>query len=256
MSNEAAVPGMKLISEQLQMICCRYYIAAQYAQNKRVLEVGCGIGMGLGYLSRTARRVVGGDYSEENLGYARQHYGGRVELLLLDALALPFNGGSFGVVVATEVIEYLPRPNDFFRECYHVLGKNGVLILCLPNKDAPGFHKSPLSFRYYSVPELFGLLSRQGFNVEISGAFPITRRSTWERVRAEAIVDAGRMLDAAPGGKKVKGFLNSVVLGKTIGVKSELTDSDMAAGNFELVPVPSGYSDYRHRILYAIARKR
>lgn len=256
MSHEAAIPGMKLSSEQLQMICCRYYIAAQYVKDKRVLEVGCGIGMGLGYLGRTARRVVGGDYSEENLGYTHQHYGGKVELLLLDAHELPFNGGSFDVVVATEVIEYLARLNDFFRECYRVLDENGILILCLPNKDAPGFRRSPLSAGYYSASELFGLLSRQGFNAEISGAFPIMRGSTWEGVRAAVIVAVGRILDAMPGGKKVKGFLNSIILGKTIAVKPELTDSDMVVGNFTLVPVPSSSPDYRHRILYAVARKR
>ncbi|MBA7662258.1 Ubiquinone biosynthesis O-methyltransferase [subsurface metagenome] len=256
MSREAAVPGAKISSEQLQMICCRYYTAAQYAQGKQVLEVGCGAGLGLGYLSRIARKVIGGDYSEANLRYAHQHYGERVGLLLLDAQRLPFKDSSFDVVVAMEVIQYFTRLDDFFKECYRILRKKGVLLLCLPNQDMPGFHKSPLSHRYYSAPELFALLNRRHFDAELFGAYPISRGPTWERVRAAIIVTAGKILDVTPKGKEAKEFLNRVILGKTIVVKPELADSDMIAQNFKLIPIPSDSPDYRHEVLYAITHIR
>lgn len=256
MSREAAVPGTKVSSEQLQMICCRYYTAVQYVKEKQVLEVGCGAGLGLGYLGIRARKVIGGDYSEDNLRYARQHYGERAELLLLNAQKLPFKDSSFDVVVAMEVIQYLTRLDDFFKECYRILRKKGVLLLCLPNQDVPGFHKSPLSHRYYSAPELFALLNQQHFDAELFGACPISRGSTWERVRVAIIVTAGKILDVAPKGKEMKGFLNNIILGKTIVVKPELGDSDMIVQNFKLIPISSDSPDYRHRVLYAIAHIR
>jgi len=256
MSHEAAVPGAKVSSEQLQMICCRYYTAVQYVQRKQVLEVGCGAGLGLGYLGKTARNVIGGDYSEDNLRYARRHYGERTELLLLDAQKLPFKGSSFDVVVAMEVIQYFTRLDDFFKECYRILRKEGILLLCLPNQDVPGFHKSPLSHRYYSVPELFASLNQRHFDAKLFGAFPISRGSAWERVRAAIIVTTGKILDVAPKGKEVKGFLNSIILGKTIVVKPELGDSDMIVENLKLILVSSDSPDYRHRILYAVAHAR
>ncbi len=253
MSLEAGIPGDKHTWESWQMICCRYYTAGQFVTRKQVLEIGCGTGRGIGYLSARAQRVVGGDYAENNLRYARQHYGERAELLVLDAQKVPFKDNSFDVVVAMEVIYYLTHLDDFFEECHRILKKRGILCLCLPNKDAPGFHASPLSHRYYSVPELFVLLSRHHFDAKLFGAFRISRRPAWERVRAAAIVTAGKILDMMPKGKEVKEYLNQIILGKTIVAKPELDGSDMIAENFQLVPIPSDCPNYRHRILYAIA---
>lgn len=256
MSHEAAIPGAKVTSEQLQMICCRYYTASQYVQGKQMLEIGCGAGLGLGYLGKTAKNVIGGDYSEDNLRCAHRHYGERIELLLLDAQELPFKDSCFDVVVAMEVIYYLTHLGDFFEECHRILRRRGILCLCLPNKDVPGFHASPLSHRYYSAPELFTLLNCHHFDSELLGAFPISRRPAWERVRAAAIVNVGRVLDMMPKGRELREFLSKIILGRTVVAKPELDDSDMIAENFQLVPIPSDCLDYRHRILYAIAHAR
>lgn len=256
MSYEAAIPGAKASSEQWQMICCRYYTASQYVQGKQVLEIGCGAGLGLGYLSRTAENVIGGDYSEANLRFAHQHYRGRVELLLLDAHALPFVDNSFDVVIAMEVIQYLTHLENFFEECHRILRKDGILILCLPNKDVFGFHRSPLSYRHYSAPELFTLLNRHQFVLRLFGAFRITRVPIWERARAAAIVTTSKVLGIMPKGKEVKEYLNRNILGKTIVIKPELEEDDMIAENLQLVPIPSDAPDYWHRILYAIAYAR
>ena len=256
MSFEAGIPGNKRTWEAWQMICCRYYTAAQFVTRKQVLEVGCGIGRGLGYLSTRAQRVIGGDYAKDNLGYVRQHYQDRVELLLLDAQGLPFRDNSFDVVVAMEVIQYLTRIDDFFKECHRVLRKDGVLIFCLPNKDAPGFHRSPLSHRHYSAPELFALLNRHHFDTELFGAFPISGRPVWERLRTAMIVTVGKALDIAPKGKEVKEFLRRIILGETVVTKPELGDSDMIAENLKLIPIPSDSPDNRHKISYAIAHAR
>jgi SAM-dependent methyltransferase len=238
------------------MICCRYYTAAQLVSGKQVLEIGCGMGRGLGYLSARAQRVVGGDYTKENLGYARQHYGDRVALILLDAQELPFKDNSFDVVVVMEVIQYLLCLDEFFEECYRVLSKGGVLCLCLPNKDVLGFQASPLSHGYYSAPELSALLNRYRFDVEVFGAFPILRGSIWERFRTSAIMTVSRCLDIIPRGSVVKGFLNRIILGETVVTKRELDDDDMIPENLKLTPIPDSRADFQHKILYAIAHSR
>ena len=256
MSLEAGIPGKKHTQEAWQMICCRYYIAGQFITEKQVLEVGCGAGRGLGYLSTRAKRVVGGDYSEENLSYARWHYGKRAQLLVLDAHLLPFRDDSFDVVVAMEVIYYLTHLGDFFEECHRMLRKGGILCFCLPNKDAPGFHASPLSYRYYSSSELFTLLDQHNFDTELFGVFPISRKPAWEQIRATVILTIGRVLDMIPKGEKVREFLSQIILGRTIVAKPELEESDMVAENFKLVPISSDFPDFRYRILYVIAHSR
>jgi len=246
------MPGDKRTKEQLQMICCRYYIASQYVRGKQVLEVGCSTGLGLGYLGRRAKNVIGGDYSEDNLRCAHQHYRGRLELLLLDAHELPFNDSCFDVMIAMEVIQYC-HLEKFFNECYRVLKRNGTLALCIPNKDAPGFYRSPLSHRYHSVPELLSSLNRHHFDAELFGAFPIPRGATQQKLRAAMIVSVGKALDLMPKGMEIKDFLNKIVLGKNMVLKEELEDEDMMVENFQLVPLPGDSRDFQYRILYAIA---
>ena len=58
------IPRGRVTREQLTRMCTRYYFASKFCEGKDVLEVGCGAGQGLGYLARKARRVVGGDCTE------------------------------------------------------------------------------------------------------------------------------------------------------------------------------------------------
>jgi len=113
-----------------------------------------------------------------------------------------------------EIIHYLTRLDDFFEECHRILRRRDILCFCLPNKDAPGLHASPLIRRYYSVLELFTLLNLHDFDTEFFGAFRIPRVPAWERVRAAVIVTAGKILGIMPKGRGVKEYLNQIILAK------------------------------------------
>lgn len=253
-SFEAESPGQTATAEQLQMICLRYYTATQFVQGKTVLEIGCGPGIGLGYLAKKgARRVVGGDYSEANIRLAQKHYKGRMNLAILDAQNLPFKDNCLDTVVLFEVIYYLPYPDKFLNECQRILKNNGTLIICLANKDLPGFRRSTLSTRYFSVPELSALLSQNNFKTEILGAFPVRSGSIIQKLRAGLMLMVSNSLNYVPGGKKVKSILNKIVLGKTIVIKEEVADEDMVVDNLKLTPIPSNIPNFGHKILYAIA---
>ena len=62
-SSVTEVAGRRATPEQLSMIQTRYGEAAMQATGKRVLEVACGPGRGLGIIAHRARFMVGGDYS-------------------------------------------------------------------------------------------------------------------------------------------------------------------------------------------------
>ncbi|MFC1945696.1 class I SAM-dependent methyltransferase [Chloroflexota bacterium] len=251
MSHEAELPGEAVNYEQLQMICCRYFTAAKYASGKRLLEVGCGAGLGLGYLADIAAEVMGGDISEKNIRLARQHYGDRVKLLHLDAHKLPFPNSSYDIIISMEVIQYLDLP-VFLEECRRVLKKGGALLLCIPNRNAPGFHPSYLSARYWSVPELAGQMAERGFPAELYGAFPIRRTSTLEDLRGHLIIMMSRLLGSLPGGKAVKAWLNRRVIGRTILLKPEITAADIDSSFMELQPLEVTRIDKTYRLIYAI----
>ena len=71
------LPGINAHKEQLERLVQRYCFASEYCKDKDVLEVACGGGIGLGYLARRARKVVGGDIDEKVLEFARRNYGNR-----------------------------------------------------------------------------------------------------------------------------------------------------------------------------------
>ena len=253
MSFEASVPEQTYAREDWQMVCCRYYTAGQFVTGKRVLEVGCGTGRGLGYLAARAQRIVGVDYGQDNIQQAKHHYGSRIELMVLDAQKLPFRDNSFDVVLAMEVIYYFAHLDSFLKECRRVLADDGLLCLCLPNKDAPGFHASPLGYRYYSVPELVQIIKGHHFSPEVFGAFPILRRLLFQRMRSAILFAAGRLLDKIPKTKTFKEILRKIIYRELIKNKPELEESDMIPENYALEPLAPGSLDNKYRILYVMA---
>jgi ubiquinone/menaquinone biosynthesis C-methylase UbiE len=246
------MPGNMISQEQLDMICCRYQTASKFVRGKDVLEVACGPGLGLGYLlAKGANKVVGGDINEDSLKVAREHYGERVELLSLDAQDLPFPDNSFDVVLIFEAIFYLPGPEKFLEECRRVLRKGGVLVLCLPNKDAPVFRPSPLSTRYFDAKELYSFLSNYGFKPEVHGAFPIERSIISQKIVSTIRFMGARALSVTTVGRRLKESLKRPVFQRKLILKNEI-DGEMSI-EVPLVPIPSGTTDPRYRILYAIA---
>lgn len=51
----------------------------------------------------------------------------------LDRQEIPFDDGTFQVVLCSEVIEHLDSPSHLLREAFRVLVDNGILILTTPN---------------------------------------------------------------------------------------------------------------------------
>jgi len=252
MNGEREIPGIRLSSEHLQTICCRYYTAAQFVQGKQVLEVGCGAGLGLGYLSKRAKGVIGGDISEYALRLAQKHYNGRVELLSLDAHSLPFKDGCFDVVVAMEMLYYLSQTDKFLDECYRVLVDEGIIVLSMDNKDYP----VPFApHDKFSAQELYALL-RPHFKAKVFGAFPGTGNPARIKFQSAIYSTVGKALSLIPRGKEVKNYLGNLIFRKNLVLGEELDDKDMMVENYQLTPLSSDSLDFKHRYLYAIAYAR
>lgn len=256
-SSETEFPGTEVSRDQKQIICHRYYFASKFVSEKEVLEVGCGPGIGLGYLSRNAKQVVGGDITKNSLRCAQEHYNGRVGLVSMDAHKLPFRDSCFDVVLCVAAIIYLDL-HSFFDECYRVLKMGGVLILNTPNKDIPGFQESVLSHKYYSASDLFALLNRHHFDTELFGTFPISKRTsrgTPQKFLQAMAKMVGKALDLMPKGEAVKKILNKSIFHATV-LNNEIDDEmigNAQVENIQLVPIPSDLPDLQHRILYAVA---
>ena len=254
---ETEMPGSKVSSDELQIICHRYYFASQFVGQKDVLEIGCGPGLGLGYLRRGAKRVVGADITQQSLRRAQQHYGERVDFVSLDAHNLPFRDHCFDVVICVAAIIYLDVP-PFLKECRRVLRRGGVLVLNTPNKDRSGFRPSNLSHKYYSVPELFALLNHHRFEPRFSGSFPAQPQGLRQKPQATVESVGARILNACafiPGVTKFKEFLRRRLISNEAHILSEeIEQKDMReVANIELIPLPTELPNSKYRIIYVVA---
>ena len=99
----------------------------------RVLEIGCGRGVGLSALSHVLRPalLVGLDVDAALLAEARKRLareGVPARLELGDARALPFTGASFDLVIDFGTCYHIARPSAALREIVRVLAAGGLFV--------------------------------------------------------------------------------------------------------------------------------
>ena len=99
---------------------------------ERVLEVGCGAGHVLQHFKGTRRTGI--DLSTAMLARARRRLGDAVTLLQGTAEQLPFQDGSFDVVLCTEVLEHTVDPARVLRELTRVVTPAGRVMVSIPNE--------------------------------------------------------------------------------------------------------------------------
>jgi SAM-dependent methyltransferase len=184
-----------------------------------------------------------------------EHYRGRLPVARFDALFLPFKPASFDAVVMFEAIYYLSDVGRFLEEARQILRPGGIVLLALPNKDWPGFSRSPKSFQYFSPPELEACFREHLFSVEVFGTFAQERVRPFQRLLG-AIRKVGTNLGLVPQThartELVRSLLKRILYGRLEPVPSEI-GPDLAVG-CERVQLPTDRVDSLHRVLYAVAR--
>lgn len=243
------ISGEAVRRDALEKMQARYAFAAERAAGKDVLEVACGSAQGLGLLARTARRVVGGDYTFDLVRDAARHYGRRVGLLSLDAQALPFRDASFDLVLCYEALYYFPDADRFVAEAARVLRPEGELLIVNVNPTWGGFNASPYSTRYHSAAQLADLLGRHNFTADVRGAFPESEGGLVSRVIGivRRIAVALHLVPKTMGAKRL---LKRVFYGRLVSLPVELD---------VIVPAPPIHelrgSLPEFTVLYAVGRR-
>ena len=97
-----------------------------------VLDVGCGDGSKVGrFCERRSASYHGVDVSQQAVALARQQ--GLNAQVIEDASTLPFEDGTFDVVVCCEVLEHLFAPFESAAEARRVLRTGGRYVVTVPN---------------------------------------------------------------------------------------------------------------------------
>jgi ubiquinone/menaquinone biosynthesis C-methylase UbiE len=243
--------GEEISYEQLQRLCNRYYWAANYCKNKDVLEVACGTGPGLGYLSGISNKLIAGDISEEILDIARKHYGNRIDIRQFNACEMPFLDQTFDVILIFEAIYYLPDVKKFIKECRRILRPNGFLLIGTANKDLYDFNPSPYSYCYYGVMELRQLLENQNFTVSFYGGTSVKRISLRQKF-FRPLKKIALSLNVMPQTMKGKAWLKKLVFGSLIRMPAEIGAS---TSNYEPpVSIPVGEPNRNYKVIFCAAQ--
>ncbi|HEX9636829.1 MAG TPA: class I SAM-dependent methyltransferase [Acidobacteriota bacterium] len=106
-------------------------------RDRRLLEVGCGIGIDLARFARGGAQVTGVDLSRTAIGLARRHLelaGLSARLQVANGEQLPFEAESFDLVYAHGVLQYTADPAAMARECRRVLVPGGAAIFMVYNR--------------------------------------------------------------------------------------------------------------------------
>lgn len=102
----------------------------------RVLDLGCGAGFLSNDIAVRSREVIGIDIAANALAIARAHDpSGQVRYVEGDALALPFEDGSFDAVCAMDLLEHLERPERAVAEASRVLAPGGLFFFHTFNRN-------------------------------------------------------------------------------------------------------------------------
>jgi SAM-dependent methyltransferase len=245
------VPGNLVSQEALNMVQTRYAFAEKFCVGKRVLEVACGPGVGLGRLARHARLLVGGDYTMALLKRAMSHYGQRTPLVMLDAHCLPFRPKAFEVVILFEAIYFLSKPGQFLQSCRETLREGGFLIIATVNPEWAAFNPAPHSTNYPNARVLGALLQSHGFSSEIYAGFP-TAESLRGRL-ASAAMRAAVRLKLMPKTMRGKELLKRLAYGRLAPFPAEVSFHSDACSHLVRLADLNDVGNFR--VLYAVAQK-
>jgi ubiquinone/menaquinone biosynthesis C-methylase UbiE len=245
------LPGFGVTKEQLSMAVTRYNLAADLANGKRILELGCGAGIGLGLMKEKALSVTGGDVDPSQVELGIKHYQGRIDLVELSAESLPFPDDSFDVVVILEAIYYIENIDVFMKEVKRVLSPNGVFMVSYPNKEWPNFNPSPFTHKYFTIQETESLIKKYGFTTPKSFVAYPHDLSTFKSQIINVVRKAAVKLRLIPKSFALKNIFKRVFLGKLKSLPSELKLGD---GELEELISVSGISNNVNtfRVAYTI----
>jgi SAM-dependent methyltransferase len=124
----------------------------RYKKSGCLLDVGCGFGFFVAEMRSKGWEAAGVEISQKALDYARNVLGLTVHSGPLEKVGFP--DSHFDAVTGFYVIEHLPFPKAFLRECYRILKPGGLLLLRYPHTTPIKnlLHFLGVRNRLYDVP--------------------------------------------------------------------------------------------------------
>jgi ubiquinone/menaquinone biosynthesis C-methylase UbiE len=135
-------------------------VRAHLAPGGRMLDLGCGSALVADRIVDLDAEYIGLDFPEHHMRYVRDRFAGKDSKLQLrfvrgDGERMPFDDASFDLVVMSEVIEHLLRPELAVWEVARVLRPGGVFVMTTNNASEVPL-RSPISHLFAWLEKAFG----------------------------------------------------------------------------------------------------
>ncbi len=106
---------------------------------KKLLEIGCGVGIDLLRFAQGGTKVTGVDLAEVSINLAQENFSQRgleADFRVMNGEDLDFDDGSFDVVYAHGVLQYTSNANKMISEIVRVLRPQGDAIMMVYNRNS------------------------------------------------------------------------------------------------------------------------
>lgn len=163
----------------LSTILSRYkFVAKMLMGKKNVIEVGCNAGFKSTLLLQFVDNVVGIDYDQEQIDFAKKNYENeRIKFLCKDIFEIDrcgVNGIYNDAIFALDVIEHIApeKEDEFIEKMILNIHENGICIIGTPNITASKYQSESSKLAHinlYSYDRLKALMDKYFYNTFLFG---------------------------------------------------------------------------------------
>jgi SAM-dependent methyltransferase len=185
----AAVPpeeATRLVKARQILTLIRKHCSGRDISEMVLLDYGASTGLMTAFFAEHFKRVVGVDVDRPALDIAAQRFrSANLSFLAIDNERTTFEEGSFDVVVANQVYNYVENQGEMFTEIHRVLKPGGICFLGARNK-------------YAVIEPLYGLPLLSMLPADLAKLYLRVFRKTSTFVGHRYLSHAGLMKLAAP----------------------------------------------------------
>jgi 2-polyprenyl-3-methyl-5-hydroxy-6-metoxy-1,4-benzoquinol methylase len=164
-----------------------YRYAVTLATGARVLDAGCGDGLGSRTVADVATGVIGLDRSREAIDFCRRTWRkGNLAFVEGDLARCGGVTEQFNLVLSFQVIEHIKDVEPFLVGLKAHLAPAGRLLLTTPNR-LRSFSENPYHVREYTAPELNVILTRVFDRVTMRGIHGNAKVVEFDRAREKGV---------------------------------------------------------------------
>ncbi len=131
-----------------------FYVPAK--ANGQLLDIGCGNGSSMLTMQAKGWNVTGIDFDEVAVTQAKNN---NLNASVSDLFSAHYEDNYFDVIMMNHVIEHVPNPKEFIKECLRILKPDGTLVALTPNITSKGHREFKANWRGLEIPRHLQIFS-------------------------------------------------------------------------------------------------